>query len=251
MPIKVLIKPPDYGSRDLYHRSRYMCPVCGLVFDFEFDPEGPGWPEFEPDLDEFDEWQDDDGQYHVEEPDRVEICPRCTTHFDQSPLIPVLVRATFTLEDFVSESDAEGLTLEFKQDFASDRIRQTIAAFAATQGGRIIVGIDNHGARIGYQGTEDITTVEGKDAFQRRVEGVASGISPRPEVKIQFVQDSQAHPYVVIVVPKGPLPLYSIQGRFYTRDGPVSRPMQPEEAVAAVQSRSENHTSRPTIPGAS
>lgn len=106
MPVKII--QPDYTLEDPLNVKRWMCGKCGLVFDYQFDEEEHGWPEFDPPLHVTDVWLDDEGDSHYEEPERREFCPRCKANFDEIQLIPVLVdkfdfgnftKTTFVVED--------------------------------------------------------------------------------------------------------------------------------------------------------
>ncbi len=106
--MRVRIIQPDYTLKDPLNVKRWMCGKCGLIFDYKFDEEEHGWPEFDPPLYVTFNWQDDEGNYHYEEPERRELCPRCKARFDEIRLIPVLVnefdfgnftKTTFVIED--------------------------------------------------------------------------------------------------------------------------------------------------------
>jgi hypothetical protein len=88
-----------------------MCNNCGLIFDYQFDPEGPGWPRFELPWDAGDEWLDEKGELHTVYPELSEFCPRCSISFQDIPAVPVVVRESKTLSDFFQPGDGEGLTL--------------------------------------------------------------------------------------------------------------------------------------------
>jgi predicted HTH transcriptional regulator len=58
-------------------------------------------------------------------------------------------------------SQQEGLQLEFKQNLSSQyKIAKTIAAFANTEGGVVIVGVSDNGKLIGIDIEEEIFMVE-------------------------------------------------------------------------------------------
>jgi hypothetical protein len=97
MPIKII--RPNYTLKDPLNVRRWMCGKCGLVFDNEFDSDGPGAPEFDPPLNaDYGEF-DDEGNYHSEEPERRVLCPRCKADFDETPFIPIQI-AIFDFGDF-------------------------------------------------------------------------------------------------------------------------------------------------------
>jgi ribosomal protein S27AE len=215
MPIAETLPPK---LEDLFHIQRWMCGRCGLIFDFQFrlGPGEPGWMDIDPPL-EFSIWVDEDGNMHEDETERKELCPRCGALFNELPLITVLVREpTKKLSDFFTEGDGEGETIEFKEQISPDNIRKTVAAFATCKGGRIILGITNEGKPVGYK-EEYLRTTEGKDKLQQRIRGIIESIKPQVYYRILFVEDELGQHYVVIEVPKGILPIYSVEGRVYIR----------------------------------
>jgi len=90
----------DYTLPDLYQPKRWMCSKCGLIFDYLFSIEEPGWPVFDSPLDFANVSVDEKGQWHYEEPDQNERCPRCDIDIKEIPLIPVIVSA-FAIKPFI------------------------------------------------------------------------------------------------------------------------------------------------------
>lgn len=84
---------------DLIHIDRWMCPNCGLIFDFESDPDELGWISYDPPLEHVNLWIDEKGNYHEAETERIEICPRCACNLDKNPLQRIFISATTTLDD--------------------------------------------------------------------------------------------------------------------------------------------------------
>ncbi|MDX2045101.1 MAG: ATP-binding protein [Acidobacteriota bacterium] len=221
----------DYRIDDLFHFERVMCSVCGLIFDYKFEPELPGWPDFDPPLSILYPWRDEEGNERYDEPEREELCPRCAAKFKEHPPKTVIVREVMRLSDFFRPGESESETLELKQVLVPDKVQKTMAAFATTQGGKIIIGVANDGTGYGYSGPEDISTTSGKDKIQERIRGIAAGIEPNVRVKIHFVQNEEGKHFVVILIPKGLSPLYSINGKHYLRDNDQTRPIRPDELL--------------------
>jgi hypothetical protein len=94
-----------------------MCGRCGLIFDYQFDAEDeqPGWPQFEPPLSVMEQWEDEQGNMHFDEPERRELCPRCGADFSVDKFMPVAVSeydfGNFTQTTFVVEDNCHATVL--------------------------------------------------------------------------------------------------------------------------------------------
>lgn len=123
MAIRII--PTIYEVKDPLHIRRWMCGNCGLVFDFQFDPSNPGWTKFDPPLEVMNVWQDENGEYQYDEPERREICPRCSVDFSEDPLIPVAIDK-FNFRDFlkttfiVEDNSHENIVREISNCFDKD-----------------------------------------------------------------------------------------------------------------------------------
>lgn len=115
--------PVDYTIKDPLRIKRWMCGKCGLIFDYQFDPLAPGWPEIDP---SFGFWQDENGKYQYSESDEVhEHCPRCNADFNKLALIPIVIGkfnfGSYLKTTFVVEDDAhEKIVLEIAKCFQKD-----------------------------------------------------------------------------------------------------------------------------------
>ena len=228
-------QPESFNLRDPLRIERWMCSNCGLILDYQFGPDVMGWPELDPPLSAAYQWIDEEGNYHFEEPERRELCPRCSISLDKTPPVSVIIREVKELSDFVRPGDAEGLTLEFKQDFSVDNLQKTVAAFSTTVGGRIVLGIDKKYQRVGYQGKERIGTPKGKEDLQIRLrDQVLNKIEPKPTVRVDFVSNGGKN-YAVITVIKGQYPVYYSKGRPYIRELDQSRPATPGEVQTLIK----------------
>jgi len=232
--MKSFIPPIDYLVPDPFHVDRWMCPRCGLIFDFLFDPEGNGWPRFEPPLDEPDYWYDDQGEIHSEEPERSEFCPRCDLPFEDASPLRVSVALMTSLQDLIPViMQGEGRTIDFMVEFPGNasHLRDAIAAFATTEGGRVFLGVNNQGDVVGLPNLEQ---PQARDNLQQRIRGLLGSISPRPEVRIDFFSDDRGACIAVITIPKGPSPIYLSGSVPYIRDMDQSRPATAEEIQRLV-----------------
>jgi hypothetical protein len=117
--------------------------------------------------------------------------------------------------------NGESLTVEFKRTFPENarNLADVIASFASTDGGRIYLGVTDDGTILGLR---DITAQKDRDAIQRRIEGTCSSIEPRIRVSVDFVELDGSN-VVVITIPAGSEPIYSVDGIPYIRDLTVSR----------------------------
>jgi hypothetical protein len=146
----------------------------------------------------------------------------------------------------------ESATLEFKSTLRWDLIRQgvnkelqfsvlkTIAAFLNSDGGKLLIGVEDDGSIYGLE--QDFKTLKNPtpDAFQQHlinliVENI--GVEFTSYVKISF---ETAEDYIVCVVEVspsgGPAYLKSQAGsQFFIRAGNTSRSLDPEETTAYVQ----------------
>ncbi len=76
MPVKFSPRLPSdhFKLADPFHISRWMCSNCGLIFDYQFELETPGRPE-----------------YDFNYPEKGEFCSRCGIFFNENSLIPITV----------------------------------------------------------------------------------------------------------------------------------------------------------------
>ena len=225
------VQPDDYSLDDPLYIERWMCKKCGLIFDYQFEAGDIGWPRFDPPLDQPDFWIDEQGDFHIVETDHNEFCPRCDVAFSEISPMAITIREVNSLSDFLQPGDGEGMSLEFKERFSTDQIRTTIAAFASTRGGKIILGVNNEGVQVGYQGEEKIDTPLGKDQLQQRIRGLISNIDPKPKIRIYFITNEDGLYFAVIVVMRGSSPLYSVSGKVYIRELDQTRGANTEEIV--------------------
>ncbi len=240
MPLKIIPPEEYFALSDPLHVDRWMCSNCGLILDYQFDPGELGWPKFDPPLHAAYYWEDEEGQ-HYEEPERKELCPRCDFDFEKTPPVRVRVSPMNQLSDLSDMiQQGEGETLEFKKEFPKDanKLRKTIAAFTTTQGGNILLGVDDRGDIVGFPG---IDTPQGKDNLQKRIRGLLGQIQPTVEIRIDFFSDKKGLDAAVITVPRGPQPIYTIDGKVYIRELQQTRAASAEEITALVMRRHSVH----------
>lgn len=236
----MMIYEPKYVSPSLddpFHIDRWMCSKCGLIFDYQFSlgPDEPGWSTTDPPVDKANFWIDEEGEYHFEDVEYKELCPRCNNQFEESPLIRITVIQLQDVDSLLPLiQKGEGITTEFKEKYPDNahELGRDIAAFATTLGGKIFLGVDNCGVIKGYPGIENPT---GKDQLQKRIRGQAGAIKPRIKVQVDFFSNNENLHLAVITIPKGNMPFYTINGKTYIRDLDESRPAEPEEITQLVK----------------
>jgi len=241
MPIRISFRSPKYPN-DLIHIDRWMCPNCGLIFDFDSNhsPSEPGWIDTDPPWDQnMHEWTDDKGITHFEEGESREICPRCGISLEDRQLVRIQISRTTNLDDFAPIIEqGEHSTTEFKEELPrdADELGKEIASFATSAGGRIFLGIDKKGVIRGYEG---IDSPEGKDGLQQRIRGIVRNIDPKPLYQVDFAFKGDKN-IAIITVQGGIKPIYYFKGRPYIRDLEESRPANSEEVQNLILSWNKN-----------
>jgi len=118
-------------------------------------------------------------------------------------------------------SEGEGYKVDFKESPSKDLITE-VCAFANASGGRIFIGIDDHGNIVGT----DTSNVE-----RSRIQDTINKMEPHLNTKIE-VHDN----IIVITVPEGKeKPYYCSQG-FFLRIGPNSQKLYRDDIIEFLQS---------------
>ena len=117
----------------------------------------------------------------------------------------------------------ESLTVEFKESFQEEAL-QTVAAFANTQGGVLLLGVNDAGMPTGL-------TV-GKATLREIADRIAACTEPRVVPDIQ-VDTLRRHAIVVLQVPEYPIKPVAVRGRCYKRVGDSNRLLSPA-AIAEI-----------------
>lgn len=134
-------------------------------------------------------------------------------------------------EEVVRRIDqGEGQDTEFKEDFPDTArdLAKEMAAFATSNEGHIILGVDDDGNIVGLARSEGLTDAAWRDEVQQRIQGIAGMVSPRIRVGVKFI-DVKGKTACDVFVPKGDEPSYYVGGVPYLRDVTVSRRAEPEE----------------------
>jgi len=105
----------------------------------------------------------------------------------------------------------EGLTLEFKTS-VSGHLGREICAMANTEGGRILIGVDDSGQNVG---------VSQPNRAKSQVQNAARNLDPALAIEVEPVGN-----ILVVTVPSGPNKPYSSSGQFYLRDASTTQQMR-------------------------
>jgi len=122
-------------------------------------------------------------------------------------------------------SAGEDQIYEFKESSEElKKIVKDICAFANTKkGGLVFYGVADNGEIKGVK--------ESRQRFEERLRpSVNNLIAPAMIVKILQVRMSDKEVLIIRVSPWGRTEVFHYNGRVYIRDGPISRPTEPEES---------------------
>ena len=138
----------------------------------------------------------------------------------------------------------EGQEVEFKCEFPQQTtdLAKEIAAFATSNSGLILLGVENSGD---LRGLENVATPEQRDALVSRLAGICTGsVKPAVTPRIRWAKEADCV-ILAISVPKGPEPVYYLTGRPYLRHLSDSRPAEPHEVVNLIRRHLATHGSDP------
>jgi len=114
----------------------------------------------------------------------------------------------------------EGFTLEFKERISSS-LGKDICAFANASGGKILIGVNDHGKKIGYSLS---------NADKSKIQDIARNMDPSFTVNIQQIEH-----VAVVKVEEGLDKPYSVNGNFYMRIGANSQKLKRDEIRSFFQ----------------
>ncbi len=109
----------------------------------------------------------------------------------------------------------EGQRIEYKRTSTQPEIfARTIASFANTEGGKIIIGVNDDSSIVGL-------TEEEIGKTQLAIEKAQRLLRPRPHLNSR-IEELEGKSLLVIEVQKYPTPVLTDNGRFYVRKGALS-----------------------------
>ena len=123
--------------------------------------------------------------------------------------------------------------MEYKSEFPSNTrdLGKETAAFASSNTGTILVGVDDTGELVGLS---ECASSGGRDQMIRRLEGISKGtVKPSITPTAKFaVEDEKV--VLVILVPKGAQPVYYSSNTPYVRHLTQACPAEPHEVIERV-----------------
>lgn len=116
--------------------------------------------------------------------------------------------------------EGEGYTIEFKENANSDLSREMVA-FANASGGRIFIGIDDHGKITGAKSTNPLKS---------KIQDMATACDPAVSIEIETFQN-----LLIVHVPPGENKPYRCTKGFYLRNGANAQKLTTREITEFVQ----------------
>ena len=124
----------------------------------------------------------------------------------------------------------ENEEVEFKESFHSTQdISKAICAFANTNGGLLIIGVDNQGSIKGI--TED------PDKLQQKISAATHNVHPTPASSIKIVPIEGKKTVVTTIQRTDGQSFYSLNGAIFVRVGSTNRRLEAPEMVQFLQNR--------------
>lgn len=117
-------------------------------------------------------------------------------------------------------SEGESYTVEFKES-ADKSLPSEVCAFANASGGKVFIGVDDHG---------HITGTDVSNAARSRIQDTINQIEPHLHVDL-MVQDN----IIIVNVPEGTHKPYSCAKGFYLRSGPNSQKLERDSIIEFFQ----------------
>jgi len=215
-------KPEWYKVDDVYHLIRHLCPNCGFVMDSEFELGSP---------------------IVIDEPyppheTLAELCPRCELDLLETPAIPITVERYSDIRKLIEQGERDRMDVKAKLPNPMGKLAKSIASFASTNGGRILLGVDRDYDITGLE--EPYTdSPKGRERLLKDIRShILPHIKPRVRPDVDFITDEESGRMVaVITICKGSRPPYYYQNVPYVRDCEESRPATPDEVDEMVQRR--------------
>jgi ATP-dependent DNA helicase RecG len=111
-------------------------------------------------------------------------------------------------------NQGEGYNLEFKESF-TDGIKRDICAFANTEGGFILLGVNDENKIVGIKDSNDVRS---------KIQNITRNLDPSLTVELEY-----KNKVMIIKVPEGTNKPYAINGKFLIREGASSQQLTRDE----------------------
>lgn len=136
----------------------------------------------------------------------------------------------------------EGQNLEFKSDFPEKALdlAKSVAAFATSGGGRILIGIANDSSPAGIPIGDAAT----RDAMGLRAQNSINSVRPTAKTSIRLGVIGESLVICIEVASQQPEPVYYHDHRPMVRDVRQSRPATPDEVKDNVWSHPSSEMKR-------
>jgi ATP-dependent DNA helicase RecG len=154
-------------------------------------------------------------------------------HMTEQPLPKPWIDEEASKQLSVLCAQGEGQFLEYMREFPKNArdLAKEIAAFATSNAGIILIGVDDDGT---CRGISAVIAKE-RDDLYRRLEGICThGVKPSITPVAKFACQGE-HLVLMLWVPKGSQPIYYAHDVPYVRHITSSRPAQPHEVIELIQ----------------
>jgi hypothetical protein len=134
----------------------------------------------------------------------------------------------------VLRARGENQELEYMESFPQQvrDLAKEIAAFASSNQGMILIGVSDVGDLVGLG---EALTVEGRDSYIRRIEGICRGTVKPAITPVAKYAVEGGRPVLVVIAPKGSQPIYYSNNIPYVRHITEARPAEPHEVIELIR----------------
>jgi hypothetical protein len=139
--------------------------------------------------------------------------------------------------------NGEGQPVEFKpfiepKNAKEQEVVESIVALANTEGGRLYIGVTNHGVPEGEMALRRVAKAEGEAAAKKVVDWVkqlaTEKVKPDPEVQTQILRMSGELVVVATIAPGGSAPYSTHENDVFIRKGATNRKPDPKTELPNI-----------------
>ena len=148
---------------------------------------------------------------------------------------------SFIIDNLLQQQ--EGVRLEFKATANKEAIAKTITAFINTQGGDLVIGIDDDKKVLGIDNAEKV-----KEGFQSMLIDLIKPIAPISSQVIRYKKKD----VILISVWEGAKKPYQFKGKIFTRENDATKLSNRDILTSLIKERKEAdfHWERKAVLGA-